>query len=117
MKPQERETRTDHSSVSRISDEYSKEKSPGAPSFAPSAKGGCRLLSLALALILALLAFPVSRADAADKYRWKAVTEAQVKINDKVPLTWNIFQPDKKKDANLVLDPSRPSLAHARHQS
>jgi hypothetical protein len=26
-----------------------------------------------------------------------------VKIDDKIPLTWNIYQPDKKKDANLVL--------------
>jgi hypothetical protein len=43
------------------------------------------------------------QARAADKYRWKAVTEAQVKIDDKIPLTWNIYQPDKKKDANLVL--------------
>lgn len=31
------------------------------------------------------------------------MTEAQVKIDDKIPLTWNIYQPDKKKDANLVL--------------
>jgi len=42
-------------------------------------------------------------AGAADKYRWKAVTEAQVKIDDKIPLTWGVYQPDKKKDANLVL--------------
>jgi hypothetical protein len=56
-----------------------------------------------LALLFALLFLIASRAHAADKYRWKAVTEAQVKIGDKVPLTWNIFQPDKKKDANLVL--------------
>jgi hypothetical protein len=42
-------------------------------------------------------------AHGAEKYRWKAVTEAQVKIDDKIPLTWNIYQPDKKKDANLVL--------------
>jgi hypothetical protein len=40
---------------------------------------------------------------AAERYRWKSVTEAQVKIDDKIPLTWNIYQPDKKKDANLVL--------------
>ena len=26
-----------------------------------------------------------------------------MKIDDKIPLTWNIYQPDKKKDANLVL--------------
>lgn len=26
-----------------------------------------------------------------------------MKIDDKVPLTWSVFQPDKKKDANRVL--------------
>lgn len=26
-----------------------------------------------------------------------------MKIGDKIPLTWNIYQPDKKKDAHLVL--------------
>lgn len=44
-----------------------------------------------------------SEASAAERYHWKQVTEAQVKIGDKVPLTWNIYQPDKKKDANLIL--------------
>jgi hypothetical protein len=42
-------------------------------------------------------------ASAADHYRWKAVTEGQVKIDGKIPLTWNIYQPDKKKDSDLVL--------------
>ena len=44
-----------------------------------------------------------SAAGGAERYHWKAVTEGQVKIDDKVPLTWNIYQPDKKKDSNLVL--------------
>ena len=26
-----------------------------------------------------------------------------MKLDDKPPLTWNVYQPDKKKDANLVL--------------
>ncbi len=42
-------------------------------------------------------------AGAAEQHRWKSVTEGQVKIDDKIPLTWNIYQPDKKKDAHLVL--------------
>jgi len=52
-----------------------------------------------LALALALAA----NATAAERYHWKAVTEGQVKIDDKIPLTWNLYQPDKKKDAHLVL--------------
>ena len=33
------------------------------------------------------------------------MTEAQVKVDDKVPLTWNVYQPEKKpkRDSNLVL--------------
>jgi hypothetical protein len=58
---------------------------------------------LQVALVFALLPLLASRANAADKHHWKSVTEAQVKINGKIPLTWSIFQPDKKKDANLVL--------------
>jgi hypothetical protein len=50
----------------------------------------------------ALLALAISLG-AAERYRWKSVTEGQVKIDDKIPLTWNIYQPDKKRDANLVL--------------
>jgi hypothetical protein len=35
--------------------------------------------------------------------RWKPLDGAQVKLDDKVPLTWNVYQLDKKKQANLVL--------------
>ena len=62
---------------------------------------GIRQIILGFLCGAALLAG--GQADAAEKYRWKAVTEAQVKIDDKIPLTWNVYQPDKKKDANLVL--------------
>jgi hypothetical protein len=47
-------------------------------------------------------------ADAA-RIRWKAVEMAQVRLDDKAPLHWNVYQPDKKdkkdkkKDADLVL--------------
>lgn len=36
---------------------------------------------------------------------WQQVAEAQVKVDDKTPLTWSIYQPDKKnkKESNLVL--------------
>ena len=50
-----------------------------------------------------LLLATAAVANGTERYHWKAVTEGQVKIDDKIPLTWNIYQPDKKKDANLVL--------------
>lgn len=37
------------------------------------------------------------------KFHWKSVSEGQLKIDDKTPLTWNVYQPDKKKDSNLIL--------------
>jgi hypothetical protein len=38
-----------------------------------------------------------------DRFLWKSVPRAQCKLNDKTPLAWNVFQTDKKKEANLVL--------------
>ena len=37
------------------------------------------------------------------RIHWKPVDAAQVKLDGKTPLAWNVYQPDKKKDANLVL--------------
>lgn len=45
----------------------------------------------------------------AERIHWKAVTEAQLRLDDKTPLGWNIYQSDKKdkkstkKAADLVL--------------
>lgn len=34
---------------------------------------------------------------------WKSVPRAQIKLDDRTPLAWNIFQTTQKKEANLVL--------------
>jgi hypothetical protein len=39
----------------------------------------------------------------ADDLHWKSVDGAEVKLDDKIPLTWNAYQLDKKKQPNLVL--------------
>jgi len=72
-------------------------------------------------LALTVLAVPVAgrsslsapqvatSSDSAERLHWKAVEQAQVKLDDKTPLAWNVYQPDKKdkksakKAANLVL--------------
>jgi len=36
-------------------------------------------------------------------YVWKSLPRAQIKLDDKTPLAWNIFQTAQKKEANLVL--------------
>jgi hypothetical protein len=41
-----------------------------------------------------------------DHIHWKPVSEAQVKLGDKTPLAWNVYQPDKKdrkKYSSLIL--------------
>jgi hypothetical protein len=44
-------------------------------------------------------------AGAADSARflWKGVGRAQLKLENKTPLQWNVYQTEKKKEANLVL--------------
>ena len=37
------------------------------------------------------------------RVHWKPVVGAQLKLDGKPPLTWNVYQPDKKKQSNLVL--------------
>jgi hypothetical protein len=56
-----------------------------------------------LAMICAI-AFVIS-AGAGDneRYLWKAVGRAQLKLENKTPLQWNVYQTEKKKEANLVL--------------
>jgi hypothetical protein len=47
--------------------------------------------------------------DAGGRILWKSIEMAQVRVDDKAPLKWNVYQPDKKgnkdkkRDANLVL--------------
>jgi hypothetical protein len=39
-----------------------------------------------------------------DRIRWKQLTDSQLKLDGKPPLTWNIYQPEKShKKSNLVL--------------
>lgn len=61
-------------------------------------------ISVLICILVALVASSGASPDTASIH-WQQVTEAQVKVDDKIPLTWNIYQPDKKnkKDSNLVL--------------
>lgn len=56
--------------------------------------------------LLCLIAFaslaPTTGADT-DRILWKSVPTAQCKLDERVPLAWNVYLPDKKKEANLVL--------------
>jgi hypothetical protein len=64
----------------------------------------CRSLRISLlAWTISLAGFACARAAGNDRYLWKSVPRAQCKVADKTPLTWNVYQTDKKKEANLVL--------------
>jgi hypothetical protein len=62
--------------------------------------------------LLALLGATIAFAQTNDQQmavHWKAVDQAEVKLDDKTPLGWNVYQPDKKdkkdkkKDSDLIL--------------
>jgi hypothetical protein len=79
----------------------------------PTATNFCQCFSartIALALLqLALFAGSIAATNAdSNAIHWVSVSEAQVKLDDKTPLGWNIYQPEKKnkkdkKESNLVL--------------
>src|SRR6202167_4308265 len=77
-----------------------------------------RAIQLITPLLIALisLAAQPSTAGQADtssdalRVHWKSLEMAQVRLDDKAPLKWNVYQPDKKdnkkdkkKDSDLVL--------------
>jgi len=41
--------------------------------------------------------------DKSERIHWKQLQAAQLKLDGKAPLSWNVYQPDKKKESNLVL--------------
>jgi hypothetical protein len=56
-------------------------------------------------MITVSAATTAGRLGAADtgNYHWKPVAEAQLKIDGKPPLAWNVYQPEKKKGSSVVL--------------
>jgi hypothetical protein len=70
------------------------------------------LLRFAALAFLALSLFDAGSAFAQDsgaQIRWKPVDMAQVRVDGKTPLKWNVYQPDKKdkkdkkRDSDLIL--------------
>jgi hypothetical protein len=56
-----------------------------------------------LALICAVAFVASAGAGDNERFLWKAVGRAQLKLENKTPLTWNVYQTEKKKQTNLVL--------------
>jgi hypothetical protein len=68
-------------------------------SLLPAAARG---MALCCFVFLAAVALAAAAADAG-RIHWKQILDAQLKLDNKVPLVWNVYQPDKKKLNNLVL--------------
>lgn len=75
-------------------------------------RSSARLLALAIFWICSasgLCARLGNQSGDVERVHWKAVTEAQLKLDDKTPLAWNIYQPERKdkknakKSSDLVL--------------
>lgn len=64
-------------------------------------------MHVALCLAVGAISLPAAAGDS-DAIHWVSVSEAQVKLDDKTPLAWGVYQPEKKnkkdkKESNLVL--------------
>lgn len=69
---------------------------------------GWSILIASAPLLVSLTVALPARADGLDRIHWKQVPEAQVKLDDKTPLAWSVYQPtkdkkDKKASSTLVL--------------
>jgi len=65
---------------------------------------GPRFDSLRLAICMMGFALAANWAYAdGPPYHWKLHTDAQIKLDGKPPLSWNVYQTDRKKEQHLVL--------------
>ena len=68
------------------------------PLHTPGRRDALRWLLAACAIVLApaLFAPDVAAQEGSAPIRWKLVEMAQVRLDGKAPLKWNVYQPDKK---------------------
>jgi hypothetical protein len=60
-------------------------------------------VAIACALAFCTAVAPLARANDSGRIRWKLLDMAQLKLDGKPPLKWSVYQPDKKKQSNLIL--------------
>lgn len=62
-----------------------------------------RLLYLCILLAVLQIATATSASAQGERIHWKPVSLAEVKLDEKTPLAFNVYRPDKKKESHLVL--------------
>src|ERR1700683_5723325 len=87
---------------------------PGLRLAARIALGLVAIASLALALpgLWVRDAGTATAQDSGAQIHWKPVEQAQLRLDDKTPLKWSVFQPDKKKDKKLASERILVLLGH-----
>ena len=60
-------------------------------------------IALRIALLFVLLAGADSASAQSERFHWKPVNLAQIKLDEKTPLAFNVYRPEKKKDSHFVL--------------
>jgi|ERR1700722_2883397 hypothetical protein len=87
------------------------------PGLRPAAHIAVRLIAI-VSLTLALPGHGVRDAgtaaaqDSSAQIYWKPVEQAQLRLDDKTPLKWSVYQPDKKKDKKLASELILVLLGH-----
>jgi hypothetical protein len=72
------------------------------------------VVSLALALpgLWAPEAGTATAQESGAQIHWKPIEQAQLRLDDKTPLKWSVYQPDKKKDKKLASELILVLLGH-----
>jgi hypothetical protein len=60
-------------------------------------------ITIRITLFFALLISASPASAQGQRFHWKPVNLALVKLDDKTPLAFNVYRPDKKKDSHFVL--------------
>jgi hypothetical protein len=68
-------------------------------------RGRCasRLLYFCMVLVILQIASASGAGAQGERVHWKPVNLAQIKLDEKTPLAFNVYRPDKKKDSHFVL--------------
>jgi hypothetical protein len=66
-------------------------------------RSASRLLYFCMLLTILLLTTTSSASAQGERVHWKPVNLAQIKLDEKTPLAFNVYRPDKKKDSHFVL--------------
>lgn len=75
----------------------------GRQSFRFGGRSASRLLYFCTLLTILLLTTTSNAGAQGERVHWKPVNLAQIKLDEKTPLAFNVYRPEKKKDSHFVL--------------